>query len=118
MRVIVAGSTQWDDADAIHRELVELSSDSVVIHGDAPGADQIGGEIARQIGLSVEPIAKNSKDYRRYRRGAWKSLNERMIQSGVELVLAFHPAIDKSKGTRHLVALANEMEIKVKIIES
>jgi hypothetical protein len=116
MRVIVAGSTTWDNAEAIRRELMALPSDTVVIHGDAPGADALGDTVARELDLSIEPFAKTSDDYQRYKRGAWKGLNERMLASGAELVLAFHPAAEKSRGTKHLLRLASAAGVSVKIV--
>lgn len=117
MRVLIAGATAWDNADAIRRELSELPPEAVVVHGDSPGADALAGEVARELQLRVEPFAKSSEDYRRYRRGAWKALNERMLAAGIELVLAFHPAVEKSKGTKHLVGLATAAGVPVRIIE-
>jgi hypothetical protein len=116
MKVIVAGSSTWTDAEAIRRELLLLPAGSVVIHGDAPGADALAGEVAAALGLVVEPLAKNEDDYRRYGLGAWKGLNERMLASGAELVLAFHPDIASSKGTGHMVALARAAGVAVQVI--
>jgi hypothetical protein len=115
MRVIVAGATVWTDAEALRRELARLPAGSTVVHGDAPGADALAGQVAVQLGLTVERFVKNGDDYRKYRRGAWKGLNERMLAGGAELVLAFHPAIDSSRGTRHLVELARAAGVAVEV---
>jgi hypothetical protein len=117
MRIIITGSTQWTDADAIRRELARLPSGCFVIHGDSDGVDVIAGQVARELGLSVERFAKNPEDYRRYRAAAWKRLNERMLESGAELVLAFHPEVNvpgKAKGTRHMIGLAEKQGIEVR----
>lgn len=116
MKVIVAGSTTWENAEAIRKELANLAEGSIVIYGDAPGADALGGVVAEELGLRAEAFAKNKKDYQKYKRGAWKSLNERMLASGAELVLAFHPAVEKSKGTKHLLKLAEEAGVATKIV--
>jgi hypothetical protein len=116
MRVIVGGATAWTDAEAIRRELLALPAGSTIIHGDAPGADALAGEVAVQLGLAVERFGKNKEDYRKYRRAAWKGLNERMLASGAELVLAFHPDIEKSRGTGHLVEIARRARVQVRII--
>ena len=116
MRVIVSGATGWGDVEVVRRELAALPPETIIIHGDARGADEIGGQIARELGFSVERLSKNEGDYRRYKRGAWKGLNERMLASGVDLVLAFHEDIDRSHGTRHLVRLAREAGVPVQII--
>ena len=115
MRVIVAGATRWSDEKAIRRELASLPSTTTVVYGDAPGADEIGGRIGRDLGLTTEAFVKNRDDYRRFGRGAWKGLNERMLESGVDLVLAFHPEIDASRGTKHLAELARAADVEVLI---
>ena len=115
MRVIVAGAADWTNAEAIARELAKLPPGTTVIHGDAPGADALAGAAAARLGFRVEPMAKNREDYARYRRGAWKGLNERMLASGAALVLAFHPDLARSRGTRHLVGLARAAGIEVRV---
>jgi hypothetical protein len=117
MRVLVTGSTQWIDADAIRRELAALPPDSVIIHGDCTGADALAGEVARELGLVVEAWAKNADDYRRYGKAAWKRLNERMLESGVDLVLAFHPELHqpgKARGSRHVIELAEGRGVEIR----
>jgi hypothetical protein len=122
VRVIITGAMVWDDEAAIRRELARLPSDTVVIHGDCPGVDALAGRLAREeFGLVVEAMAKNDDDYRRYRRGAWKGLNERMLASGVELVIAFHPEFGqpgKARGSTHMVELAKEQRIEVRTFTS
>lgn len=115
MRVIVAGAVSWWDIDSIRRELARLPPGSTVIHGDSPGADGLAGVAARELGLAVEPMAKSSADRAKYKRAAWKALNERMLAAGAVRVLAFHPDIDGSKGTKHLVELANAAGIEVQL---
>lgn len=115
MRVIVAGAVAWADAGAIRRELAELPPGAVVIHGDCPGADALAGQVARELGLPVEPMAKNAADRVRYKRAAWKGLNERMLASGADLVLVFHPTFDASKGSKHLAELAERAAVEVRV---
>jgi hypothetical protein len=115
MRVLVAGAVAWADEEAIRRELGKLPAGSTVIHGDAPGADALAGRVAAALGLAVEPMAKNKADYAKYKRGAWKGLNERMLASGVARVLVFHPAIEASRGSGHLIALARAAGVEVSV---
>lgn len=117
MRVIVAGATTWTDVEVIRRELRKLPSGVTIIHGDARGADAIAGEVAVELGFAVERYDKNEDD--RQRHGvpeAWRGLNERMLQASPDLVLGFHPAIEQSKGTGHLVELASRAGIAVRVI--
>ena len=118
MRVIVAGAVAWANADAIRRELAKLPSGAVVVHGDCPGADALAGAIAAELGFAVEAMVKNAADRARYGRGAWKGLNERMLSSGAELVLVFHPTFDESKGSKHLAELAARASVEVRVFAS
>lgn len=115
MRVIVAGAVAWANDGAIRRELRALAPGTEVIHGDSPGADALGGAIAAELGFAVRPMAKNQQDRSRYKRGAWKGLNERMVAEGPGLVLVFHPDIEGSKGSKHLreLCLAAGVEVRV-----
>lgn len=115
IRVIVAGAVAWINVEAIRRELAKLPAGATVIHGDSPGADALAGRVAAELGLAVEPMAKNKADYAKYKRGAWKALNERMMASGVVRVLVFHPAIEKSRGSAHLVGLARGSGVDVSV---
>jgi hypothetical protein len=115
MRVIVAGATAWSDAEAICRELTKLPAETTIIHGDASGADTLAGQVAAQLGFMVEPMGKTKQDYAKYRRAAWKGLNERMLASGAVLVLAFHPALESSRGTKHLVEIAQDAGVEVRV---
>lgn len=115
MRVIVAGAVAWVDINAIRRELSKLPSGTTIIHGDSPGADAIAGQVAAQLAFTVEPMAKNKLDYSKYRKAAWKGLNERMLASGAVLVLIFHPDIEASRGSKHLVDLARTANIDVQV---
>lgn len=120
MRVFVTGATAWADAESIRRQLSALPAGSVLIHGDAPGADALAGQIGHELGMVVIRMAKNAEDYRRFGRAAWKGLNERMLQQGVELVLAFHTELSdttRAHGTRHAIQLALHQGIVVRVID-
>ena len=115
MRVIVAGAVAWDDVEAIRRELTKFPVGTVVIHGDCPGADAIAGQIASELGFIVEAMSKNAADRKRYGREAWKGLNDRMLASGAELVLVFHPDFEGSKGSKHMAELATQARVEVRV---
>jgi hypothetical protein len=115
MRVIVAGATGWTNGEAIRREICRLPADAVVIHGDSAGADAIAGRIATELGRTVEAWRKEKQDYERFKKAAWKGLNERMLAASVDLVLAFHQDLSKSRGTKHLVEWAQKRRVTVRV---
>ncbi|MGF1582082.1 MAG: SLOG family protein [Gemmataceae bacterium] len=118
MRVIVSGAVGWSDTEAIRRELHKLPPETTIIHGDCLGADALANQIATELGLAVEPMAKNDADYAKYQRAAWKGLNERMLNSGCELVLGFHPDLERSQGTKHMAEIARAAGVPVFIFDS
>jgi hypothetical protein len=114
MRVIVTGAVAWSDAEAILRELAKLPPGTTVIHGDCAGVDALAGEITARLGFRVEPMAKCDQDFASYGPLAWKGLNERMLASGANLVLAFHADVESSQGSRHLIELARAAGVGVR----
>lgn len=53
MRVVVGGAVAWGNADAIGRELSQLRAGTVIVHGDCRGADDLAGQIGRELGFAV-----------------------------------------------------------------
>jgi len=117
-RVLITGSTTWIDVNALRRELVKLPANSVIVTGDTPGVDANAITIAKELGLGVEAMQKAKEDYLRYPADGWKRLNDRMLKTGINLVLAFHADYDKpgmARGTKHAVELAQQAKIEVRI---
>ena len=115
LTVIIAGAVDWNDVEAIRTELAQLPAGSCVIHGDCAGADALGGQIARGLGLRVEAMDKDPLDEDSGTGTGWKRLNERMIARAPDLVLIFHHDFANANGSRHLQELARTRNIKVKV---
>jgi hypothetical protein len=118
MRVIVTGSTTWTDAVALRREFNAVPSDDLIVTGDTPGIDALALATAREMGLIVEPTQKSRADREAYPDASWKGLNERMLTTGIDIVLAFHPDYGKpgcARGTFHIVELAAASDIEARI---
>lgn len=118
MRVLVTGSTTWREIDAIRREFASLPSDSVIITGDTPGVDFFAQEAAIAFGFRIEAMKKQVVDCDAHPNEGWKGLNERILATGIDLVLAFHPDYGLpgcANGTRHAVELAEKASIQVRV---
>ena len=116
MRVLVCGDRNWTDKELMHRYIGALPSGTTVMHGGARGADSIAGEIAQSHGLQVELF---EADWARYGRGAGPVRNRRMIETGPDLVLAFHNYLwTGSKGTRDCVKRALSAGIHVDVVSA
>lgn len=118
MRVLITGSTTWSDVDALRREFIRLPKRSVMITGDTPGIDALAQVLAAECGFVLESMKKSKADYLAYPGEGWKGLNERMLATGIDVVLAFHPDYGKpgcARGTAHVVGLAEQAGIRVQI---
>lgn len=84
MRVLVCGSRDWTDQEVIYETIRSLPDDTVIVCGDASGADYFARNSPRSSGITVF-IA----DWGKYGKRAGPRRNQAMLDSGVDLVLAF-----------------------------
>lgn len=114
MVVLVCGSRNWSNFEAILSHLAALSP-SKVIHGGCTGADELSDKAARQLGFEVQVF---KADWKRFGRAAGPLRNKRMLDEGKpDLVLAFHSDLENSRGTLDMVRRAKSSGIKVEIIQ-
>lgn len=110
--VLICGSREWRDRLAIFEALFPLvGKATLVIHGAARGADTIGGEVARELGI---PVHEFPADWDRYGKGAGYIRNSRMLKEGQpDLVLAFTEEL--VGGTGQMVKLARKADVEVRV---
>jgi hypothetical protein len=101
MKVLVCGDRDWTNKEAIRRELSKFPPGTVVVHGDCRGADRLAGEVAEELGFRVIPVPA---DWDTYGDAAGPIRNAKMLREhpDIERVLAFHPNLKKSKGTKNM----------------
>ena len=113
MRVLVTGSRDWTDIDTIYKALWWLrnhSEEVIVVHGAAPGADTLADVVAKKLGyIPVGYVAQ----WQKHKLAAGPIRNQRMVDSGADVVLAFHKDLKKSKGTKDCVKKARKANIPV-----
>ena len=117
-RVLICGTRDWTMARAMLREINAfvdaLPLDTIVIHGDATGVDNLADCRAKRRGLS------------RWAFPAWWDLlgrsagprrNQRMLdEAKPDRVVAFHPQIESSGGTKDMVGRARALGIPVEVV--
>ena len=111
-RVIVCGSRRWRDRERISNRLFELPVTSVIVHGNAAGADRIAHQEAQKLGLLVEP---HPADWERHGKAAGVIRNQEMAALGADLCIAFWDG--SSVGTQHMMTAAAALGISVEVIE-
>lgn len=98
--ILVCGSREWTDRDAVFNFLRFLTPLNTVIHGAAPGADAIAGEVAHIFGANV---VEYSAEWERYGKAAGIIRNQRMLEAGKpDVVIAF----GRGRGTDDMVKRA------------
>ena len=92
----------------------ELPKDTVIIEGEARGADKIAGICADVLKLNV---MKFPADWDKHGKAAGPIRNLQMLDECPNLVIAFHTNLAKSRGTAHTVREAKIRGIPVEVIE-
>jgi len=113
MRVLFTGDRYWTNRDSIRKRISLLPSDTEVIVGDANGVDFIAWDEAVCQGYKVN--GPHVADWDKHGRAAGPIRNRTMLDLKPDLVIAFHPDIEKSKGTRDCVNEAKRRGIPVEV---
>jgi len=113
MKVLVCGSRNWSAIAPIEARLMELPSDTLIIHGAARGADTIAGSIAIKLKLDVETYPAH---WGQYGKGAGPIRNRVMLDQRPDLVIAFCLDYATSKGTKDCIDEAVRRGIPTEII--
>jgi len=119
MKVLCCGDREWKDRDKIAKELAKLPlGTTTIIHGVARGADKLSEDVGEHecAGWNFE-YERYPADWDTYGKAAGPIRNRRMLTEGKpDLVLAFHSNLDKSKGTKDMVMIANKAGVKVIVV--
>lgn len=116
--LLVCGSRTYSDVTRVFEELDKIHAEnpvSMVIEGEAPGADTFGREwaMARKI-----PVAMFHADWEKYGRSAGPIRNREMLEKGKpDMVVAFvDKPLDQSRGTKNMVTISRKANIPVTVI--
>jgi hypothetical protein len=119
VRLLVCGDRDWVDGDLLGRTLdffgYQFAWDFVLVHGGARGADLMAGQWAASRRVKVDCFPA---EWDRHGKAAGPIRNQRMLDSGIDLVVAFHDDIRNSKGTKHMVGIARKAGVPVKLIQT
>ncbi len=115
MKIIVAGGRNFNDYNLLKEKLDFLTSKLkkekiVIVSGGASGADSLGERYAKERGFSLESFPAEWNKYGRsagYRRNVQMALNS-------DALVAFWDG--KSKGTEHMINIATERDLKVRVV--
>jgi hypothetical protein len=113
MKVIIAGGRTFDDYNLLCKacdNTLRLQNEIEIVSGTANGADKLGERYANEKGYTIKQFPAN---WDKHGKGAGFIRNEEMAKYA-DALIAFWDG--KSKGTKHMIDLANKYELKVKVI--
>lgn len=104
--IIVCGSRNWQWGEAIATVLSLAPKNTIVVHGDALGADYLSHLVCTsELGLHPIPVPAQ---WDKYHRAAGPLRNKQMLTYRPKLVVGFHDQMWKSKGTRSMQKLSEK----------
>ena len=115
-KVIIAGGREFSDYQLLkaHCDIIlskkTKESDIVIVSGKARGADTLGEQYAKEYGYSVE---EHPADWDRFGKAAGYRRNKEMAENA-DACICFWDG--KSKGTKHMIDIATEMGLPLRII--
>lgn len=111
MRVIIAGSRTFNDYRIVDAAIKHLKLDiTVILSGNARGADQLGERYAKENNILIELYPAK---WELYGKSAGYIRNKEMV-GNADCLIAFWDGV--SKGTGHTINLAKEKQLKVFVI--
>ena len=119
MRALITGSRIFNDAYIMNLALDGFCEEREVdkktltlVHGGAKGADSLASLWANKNKVEVEIWYP---DWDTYGRAAGIVRNKDMLESGVDIVIAFPRG--EARGTRHMMKIAREAGVEVVAVE-
>lgn len=116
MKIIVAGSRNFNDYELLKAELNLLIAPNVIdrevviVSGTASGADQLGERYATENNL---PVVRFPADWNKYGKSAGYVRNKQMAEYATHCVCFWD---GKSKGTKMMISLAKSNGLKTEVI--
>ena len=89
MRLLITGSRKWKSRELIRDRLLLYPEGTIVVHGNAWGADQLAAIVAREVGQIPEPHPVSRDDWERLGLAAGSIRNQLMVDLGADWCEAF-----------------------------
>jgi ABC-type enterochelin transport system substrate-binding protein len=113
MKVIIAGGRNFRDYDKLKESCDNIlvnQKEVEIVSGTAAGADTLGERYAQEKGYEVK---KFPAQWDLYGKSAGYKRNQQMAEYADGLI-AFWDG--KSRGTKHMIDIANKMGLKVRVV--
>jgi hypothetical protein len=115
IKVIVAGGRDFNQYDLLKKKLdfylKNITEPIEIVSGAANGADKLGEKYAKEKGLKLKLFPAN---WNKYNKSAGFIRNKEMADYATHCV-CFHDGV--SKGTLHMINLAKENNLIVRVVK-
>jgi ABC-type enterochelin transport system substrate-binding protein len=114
LKVIIAGGRDFKNYELLKEKCQKILANQkevIIISGGANGADKLGEQYAQEYGHKVE---KFLADWDKFGKSAGYIRNKEMADNA-DALIAFWDGV--SKGTKHMIDLAKEKELKIRVIK-
>lgn len=116
-KVVISGdrkASEFFHGKFIRDYIFKLPINCTILHGGCKGVDILAHKYARERGMNVEIY---HAEWDKYGKAAGPIRNKKMLDQNPHLVLAFHPDLNRSKGTMHMINIAKEKGVAVDYIK-
>jgi hypothetical protein len=117
MRLIIAGGRDFTDyskckyvLDHLLQDIPKNTGDIIVLCGEAKGADTLGEQYAQQY---LDGVEYYPAEWELHGKAAGYIRNKQMAEAATHLV-AFWDG--KSKGTKHMIDLAEKHNLNIRVV--
>lgn len=113
MKIIIAGTRTFNNYELLCQkcdDALRLQDQVEVVSGTASGADKLGEQYAKEKGYNIKQFPA---DWNKHGKSAGYIRNEEMAVYS-DALIAFWDG--QSKGTKHMIDLANKHGLKVKVV--
>lgn len=111
-KVIIAGGRDFNDYELLQKVCdyyLQNQKQIEIVSGNARGADKLGERYANEHNLQLKLFPAN---WDKFSKSAGYIRNEEMAKYGNGLIAFWN---GKSKGTKHMIDLANQHNLKIRI---
>ena len=115
-RILVTGSRYWANETRIREELLKQfvrfkpQSETILVNGGATGADSLAAHVWGKAGL---PVETHYAEWDTHGKAAGPIRNQKMVDLGADVCLAFFKVGEENRGTTHCANAAAKAGIPV-----
>jgi hypothetical protein len=113
MKVIIAGGRSFSDYNLLREVCDHMLQNQVeveIVSGKARGADSLGEKYAKEKNYTIKEFPA---DWEKYKKSAGYIRNKEMAEYADAAIVFWD---GKSKGSKHMIELSQEYNLKLKVV--